>query len=125
MFQVGLISVLVPDVFGLFLLICEAGDRVATQFDLFGQELERCAWYVLPIKLQRIYLIFLSDTQQPKKIESYGGLICSRETLKRVINNIPQDLFSGNVGICQFSNNNLIFLDYEKNNILFYDTTQI
>lgn len=87
MFEVGLTSILVPSVFAFLFLTCEFGGRVATQFDSLDQEVERCNWYALPIELQRIYLIFSLDVQQPKEIQSYAGLVCSRETFKHVIDN--------------------------------------
>ena len=65
-------------------VMCESGEQVTDKFEQFGEEFERCDWYKLPIEIQRMYLIFLSDTQQPKTIQSYGGVVCSRETCKRV-----------------------------------------
>lgn len=54
------------------------------QFEIFGKEFDRCDWYALPIELQRIYLISLSDTQQPETIQSFGGIVCSRDSYKKV-----------------------------------------
>lgn len=71
-------------VFGLIFLMCEPGERVSTQFQLFDDELVRCNWYKLSIKLRQMYLIFLSDTEQPMNIVSYGGIQCTRETSKNV-----------------------------------------
>ena len=67
------------------IIICEPGERVTDQFDQFGQEVGRCEWNMLPIEMQRMYLIFLSDTQQPVHIGGYGGILCARDTFKRVI----------------------------------------
>lgn len=66
------------------LAICEPGERVTHQFEQFCVEFGRCEWYKLPIEMQRMYLIFLSDTQQPQNICSYGGIVCTRETFKKV-----------------------------------------
>ena len=72
-------------VFGYNFVICELGERVTDQFDQFGEELAQCEWNELPIEMQRMYLIFLSDTKHRLNIRSYGGIICTRETFKMVI----------------------------------------
>lgn len=66
------------------LLICEPGERVANQFNKFGAKFGRCEWNKLPIGIQRMYLISLSDTQQPKNVRTYNSIKCSRETFKKV-----------------------------------------
>lgn len=70
--------------FALNFLICELGQWIANQYAAFSDELCKCKWYFLPIEMKRIYLIFLLDTQHPERIKSYGGIVCSRETLKWV-----------------------------------------
>lgn len=76
--------ILLPWIIVLEVIICEAGDRITSQFEQFDVELNRCEWTNLPIKMQRMYLIFLSYTQKPKNIQCYGGMSCSRESFKRV-----------------------------------------
>ena len=71
-------------VFGLVFVACEFGERMTDQFESYGEELERCDWNLLPIEMQRMYLIFLTDTQQIKTIQCYFGIVCSRETYKKV-----------------------------------------
>lgn len=66
------------------LLLCEPGSKMTKQFDIFGDKLAQCNWYAVPAKLQRMYLIFFSDTQNPIKISSYGNIVCERETSKTV-----------------------------------------
>lgn len=78
------LSMIILWIFGFNLVACEPGERVSHRFHQFGMEFERCEWNKLPIEEQRMYLIFLSDTQQPKNIQAYGGVLCSRETFKRV-----------------------------------------
>lgn len=68
------------------LFICEAGERVTTQFEAFAKELEQCNWYGFSIRMQRLYVFFLLDTQQPVNIQSYAGIQCTRDTFKNVIN---------------------------------------
>ena len=66
-------------------LLCEPGARMTNQLGKFSDELNRSDWYLLPIELQRWYIIFVSDTQNPIKVFSYADIVCERETLKRVI----------------------------------------
>lgn len=79
-----ILSMLISLVFLLNLMICESGERVTDQFELFGVEFGRCEWNKLPIEMQRMYLILLSNTQHPKNIRSYGGIMCTRDTFKQV-----------------------------------------
>lgn len=68
---------------GIFLL-CEPGEKMTTKFVMFGDELDRCNWYLLPINLQRMYIIFISDTQHPMKLSSYAGILCERGSAEKV-----------------------------------------
>lgn len=66
------------------LLTCEFGEKVAGQFEQFGVELGRCEWNNLPIGMQRMYLTFLFNIQQPRNIQIAGRIVCTCETFKRV-----------------------------------------
>lgn len=70
--------------FAVDFLVCELGQWAANQYEAFNDELSSCAWYSLPIDMQRLYWIFLLDTQQPLHVQSYGSIVCSRETFKKV-----------------------------------------
>lgn len=84
-FKIMIQSTMIPWVFFYVFAICEPGERVAHQFDQFGVEFSRCDWNKLTsIGMQRVYLIFLSDTQQPRNLQTYGGIECTRETFKKV-----------------------------------------
>lgn len=65
-------------------MICEPGGMMSNKFEMFGDELQRCNWYLLPIEFHPVYLIFLLDIQQPVDLRSYGGVPCIRETFKSV-----------------------------------------
>lgn len=65
-------------------ILCEPGARMINQFNLLSGELHRCEWFLLPIDMQRMYMIFLSDTQNPTKMRSYANIACERETSKQV-----------------------------------------
>lgn len=65
-------------------VVCELGQWMTNQYEVFEDELTTCDWYALPIEMQQLYLIFLLDAQQPIHIQCYGGIACSRETFKVV-----------------------------------------
>lgn len=67
-------------------LTCEHGTKIASQFAELSDERNRCDWYLLPIAIQRIYLVFLSDPQNPITIQSDANIISERETAMKVIN---------------------------------------
>lgn len=71
-------------VYAFIFLLCEPGTAVTAQFGIFGEELGRCNWYALPSDIQRMYAIFLSDTQNSVKLFGYGNILCERETSKIV-----------------------------------------
>lgn len=77
----------------VFLFIaCEPGERVTEAFEQFDDELIQCNWYTLPIGIQRLYSIFLVNTQQSINIQCYGEILCTRETSKNVILHSKQRL---------------------------------
>lgn len=84
LFEIMTLSTLLLWVIILNLLMCECGERVTNHFVEFSVEFGRCEWNKLPIELQRKYLIFLLDTQQPKNIQAYGDIRCTRETFRKV-----------------------------------------
>lgn len=71
-------------VFGSLFFICELGERVTFNIQLFGNELDQCNWLRLSMEMQRMYLIFLADTQQLEYISCYFNICCTRETFKKV-----------------------------------------
>lgn len=66
-------------------IICEPGARVTNQFEVFENELSQSDWYLLSIAMQRMYVIFLLDTQNPVEMLSYANIPCGRDTLKKVV----------------------------------------
>lgn len=68
----------------ILFLLCEPGARVTNQFEEFGDELSQCPWYSLTTEMQRMYVIFLTDSQRPANLSSYGGIVCERDTFKKV-----------------------------------------
>lgn len=70
--------------FSAVFLCCEFGQMVANHFDLFHNELCQCDWYLSPIEIQRMLLIFMVSTQQPAIFHGYGRIEGSRDTFKTV-----------------------------------------
>lgn len=67
---------------GLF-LVCNFGESVTAQFERFDRRLCNYKWYSMSIELQRMYLIFVADTQQPVTRGTVAQIECTRETLKK------------------------------------------
>lgn len=70
------------------------------QFIILNDELNRCDWYLLSIELQRMFVVFLLDTQNPIKMLSYANISCERETFKKV--DIIQNKYISNNSIFIF-----------------------
>lgn len=66
-------------------LLCEPGEMMIGRFAKFEDQLGQFDWYLLPIEVQSLFMVFVSNAQNPIKICSYGGIMCERETAKKVI----------------------------------------
>lgn len=65
--------------------ICEFGEMVGHQFNLFDEELCQCNWYEFPIELQKVLMTFMSSIQRPAIFQGYGGTECTRDEFKKVL----------------------------------------
>lgn len=63
---------------------CEFGEMVTTQFNLYDADIYCCGWYLLPIEMQKMYLIFKGQVQHQIIIRGYGNILCTREIFKEV-----------------------------------------
>lgn len=54
------------------------------QFRMFNEELWQRDWYLFPIELQRMLVIFMLDTEQSMIIRGYGNIKCTRDAFKGV-----------------------------------------
>lgn len=103
-----------------FFFICEPGERVTNQFEQFHVEFGRCEWTILPIEMQRMYLIFLSDTQQPTILQSYAGISRTRETFKKV------HLIENSIELhSQLYWTNIAFLGNNQRFFILYNASQV
>lgn len=71
-------------VFLLVFMVCDIAEDVNFQFEFLAKKLYQYDWYLLPIRMQRIYLIFMAHTQQTPHIQGFGNIVCSREIFKKV-----------------------------------------
>lgn len=69
----------------IILFWCEFGKIVCEKFAVFDHELWQCKWYLFPIEMQRMLVIFMSNTQDQATLLGYGNIECTRDTFKRVI----------------------------------------
>lgn len=66
-------------------LVCESGEQMTGAFVRFYEELNQCDWYMFPSDVSRLYLTFLLNVEQSINIQCYGRILCTRDTLKKVI----------------------------------------
>lgn len=71
--------------FALIFTYCELSQMITTEFDMFNVELCEYKWYLCSIDMQRMLLIFMSNTQQPIALEGFGNIVCSRNSFINVI----------------------------------------
>lgn len=70
--------------FFVLFLACEFGEWLTGRFDKFNDAFVRCKWYLWSDEMRRIYLIALAGTQQTEYIRSYGNIPCTRDSFKKV-----------------------------------------
>lgn len=68
----------------LFFFFCEFGGRVDHQFDAINVEFYQYNWYLFPIELQQMLVVFMSGIQQPMIIRGYANTELTREAFKKV-----------------------------------------
>lgn len=65
---------------------CEIGDEVSKQFQTFGDELQRCDWYLFSIDAQQMLAIVLLNAQQPARIRGFTNTKFIRDSFKKATN---------------------------------------
>ena len=74
-------------VFWSFIMIffyCELGETVSDQFVEFDDELCQCNWYLYPMEIQKMLLIFMCEAQQLTLFRGYANIECTRDSFKNV-----------------------------------------
>lgn len=64
--------------------VCEIGERVSQEFEMFDETLYQSKWYLFPIELQRMLVIVVSNAQQSVFVQGFGNILCTRDSFKRV-----------------------------------------
>lgn len=70
--------------FVLIFLLCEFGGMVTDRFERFYDDLCQCEWNLLPMDMQRIYLMFVLNAQQPAMIRGFASIVCTRVFFSKV-----------------------------------------
>lgn len=70
--------------FGMVFFSCELAGRLSNKFDEICAEFEQIDWYLLPLKMQRIFPFVLQNAQESVDFECFGSIPCDRSTFKRV-----------------------------------------
>lgn len=70
--------------FAFILFFCEFGEMVTSKFDWYHEELCKCNWYLFPMEIQPLYLMFITNTQLPAHIRCFGNILCIRDSFKKV-----------------------------------------
>lgn len=70
--------------FGVVFAFCELGSQVTNQFNALDEKLCQSKWYLLPIGVQRMMLIFMLTSQQAVFLRRYGNIECTRDAFKNV-----------------------------------------
>lgn len=69
---------------------CEIGQQINYAFAGIYSTVDHLNWYLLPIKLKRIFPMIIGITQQPIEMECFGSVTCVRPVFKDVNNNQTQ-----------------------------------
>lgn len=68
----------------ILFLICEFGEMITNEFEMFDNEFGQCNWYRFPIEIQRMFVTVTANTQQPEILQAFGNTPCTREIFKKV-----------------------------------------
>lgn len=68
----------------IIFLICNIGEQLIGEFEMFEQKLCNCKWYLMSAEMQQLYLTFSLYAQQMPRIQCFGNISCTRETFKMV-----------------------------------------
>ena len=57
---------------------------MTNEFAAFNGVLWQCDWYLLPMEMQKLFVIVMADAQQSVFIRGYGKSLFIRDLLKKV-----------------------------------------
>lgn len=70
--------------FALIFLFCNFGEKIGGQFNKLNDVIYQCNWYLCPLKTQQMFPMILTATQNVPTMTSFGNVVCSRESFKKV-----------------------------------------
>lgn len=70
--------------FVVIFCVCEFGHQLTQEFEMFDEKLCQFNWYLLPIELQRMFVIVMANAQQPNVMQGFGNIQCTRDSFKQV-----------------------------------------
>lgn len=65
-------------------IVCESGQKVSDAFRDIGYEFDQFKWYLLSIKMRKMFPIFMIVTQKPVGLDVFGNISADREDFKKV-----------------------------------------
>lgn len=68
----------------ILFLICEFGEMISNEFEVFANEFGQLCWYRFPIEIQRMFIIVMANAQQSEILQAFGNTPCTREIFKKV-----------------------------------------
>lgn len=73
-------SIIIPSLY----LFCHFGNLVTQRFEDVGSQISQLAWYKLPLRSQKDYILILALTQKKVYINGFGNARCTREVFMKV-----------------------------------------
>ena len=70
--------------YGAIGVYCELCEQISNGFEEVSDTIYQLDWYTYPMEIQRMLPIILNHAQQPVEIVSFGNIVCSRDTFKKV-----------------------------------------
>lgn len=78
--------------FALIFLFCNFGEKISGQFTKLNDVIYQCNWYLCPLKIQQMFPMILTATQNVPTMTSFGNVVCSRESFKKVTFIVPSKI---------------------------------
>lgn len=66
-------------------MVCEIGERMKNEFDIFYETLVQSNWYTYPIEMRQIFAIVLQNAQKPVIVQGFASTFCVRDYFRMVI----------------------------------------
>lgn len=64
---------------------CYFGEQFTNAFSQLNEAIYKCDWFLLPLKMQKMFPLIIMNTRRPVYLEGFGNVRCTLETFKKVI----------------------------------------